>query len=135
MSGIARRYGLGDDAVRRHRNKCLTAALGKAVEEKRLEIDAAKLTDWTGSLQLKTLRLLARAEELDALGDARGLIAEARRNIELLARLGGILDRPTVVVDQRRQLAVLGGLSDDELRRLAASADVIEAAPVRELAA
>jgi hypothetical protein len=100
-----------------------------------LEIDAAKLTDWTGSLQLKTLRLLARAEELDALGDARGLIAEARRNIELLARLGGILDRPTVVVDQRRQLAVLGGLSDDELRRLAASADVIEAAPVRELAA
>jgi hypothetical protein len=124
---MAARYGVSASSIRRHRDTHLRAALSKSAGEARLEVDAARLTDWAGSLQFKTLRLLARAEELDDLASARGLIAEARRNLELLGRLSGVLDGPSVVIDQRKQLAVLGSLDESELRRIAAAAAVIEA--------
>lgn len=135
MSVLARRYEVGDDSVRRHRDRHLTRALGKAVEAKRLDITAERLVDWGGSLQLKTLKLLARAEELDDLGNARGLIREARENLVLLGRLGGVLEGPTatITVDARRQVAVLGNLTEAELRRLAACAETVDADDAFEL--
>jgi hypothetical protein len=135
IRGMARRYGVSASSIARHRDSHLTAALAKTVETARLEISADKLTDWTGSLHAKTMRLLARAEEMDDLANARGLIREARENLVLLGRLAGVIDGPTVHVDARRQVAVLGNLTEAELRRLAAGADVIDAEPVAELAA
>ncbi len=73
----------------------------------------------------------AVADALDDLSNARGLIAEARKNIELLGRISGVLDGPTVNIDARRQVAILGRLDEDELRALA-SGDVVDAEVVEE---
>ena len=60
------------------------------------------------------------------LAAARGLIAEARKNLELLARLTGILEPNAAIhVDMRRQVAVLQNLSEAELRALARGDDVV----------
>jgi hypothetical protein len=127
IRGMATRYGVSASSIARHRDSHLSASLGRTVEEKRLDVTVDSLVAWAGGLQGKTLRLLARAEELDDLANARGLIAEARRNLELLGQLGGIIDgRAVVQIDARRQMLALGNLSEDELRRLAASADVID---------
>jgi hypothetical protein len=116
------RHGLSESSIRRHRDAHLSRALGKAIEEKRLDITVERLTGWVGNLQLRMLRLLERAEGEGDLAAARGLIGEARRNLELLARVAGILDS-AVVIDQRQQLAVLSGLTEEELRALARGAN------------
>jgi hypothetical protein len=134
---LARENNVGEAALRRHRDLHLTKALGKAVQDERIEVDAERLTGWMMGLQGKTIRLLARAETEGDLSNARGFIAEARKNVELLGRLRGALDGPTVHVDARRQIAVLGNMDESELRRLIATAeqDVIEGSAVRELEA
>ncbi len=120
----AARHGVSETSIRRHRDAHLSRALGKAVEERRLDIDVDRLTGWVGNLQLRTLRLLERAEREGDLTNARALIGEARRNLELLGRVAGILDPQTAIhVDARRQLAVLSGLSEEELRALARGAN------------
>jgi hypothetical protein len=117
---MAARFGVSASAIRRHRDAHLRKALARAVEEERLDVDVDRLTQWAHGLQAKTLSLLERAEALDDLGNARGLVREARENLTLLGRLAGVLDGATVHVDARRQLAVLANLSEDELRALAA---------------
>jgi transposase-like protein len=120
MRSIAAHHGLSPTSLRRHRDRHLSRALGKAVEEKRFEIDADKLTAWVAGLQTKTLQLLERAEQARDLTNARGFIGEARRNLELLGRVAGILEpNAAVAIDARRQIAVLSGLSEEELRSLA----------------
>ena len=96
------------------------------------------MIDWTQTLHAKTLVILERAESLDDLGNARGLIAEPRKNLELLGRLAGVLDPTTVNVDARRQYAILARLGEPELRALATGAvidaDVVEEPPLIEAA-
>jgi hypothetical protein len=54
----------------------------------------------------------------------RALSREARENLILLCRLRGLLDDGTTVnVDARRQVALLGNLSTDDLRSLAQAAE------------
>jgi hypothetical protein len=74
-------HGLGEGALRRHRDTHLRQALRRAVEEERFELDVERLTRWCAHLQARTLNLLRRAEDLDDLGNARALIREARENL------------------------------------------------------
>jgi hypothetical protein len=124
---IHRQYGLSESSVRRHRDLHLSAKLARALAT-RDEIDGDRLVQWVGGLHQKTLVLLEKAERARDWNAARGLIREGRENLELLGRLAGVIDpQPQVVIDARRQLAVLGSLGENELRALAAVAgDVIE---------
>jgi len=120
---IAARHGVGESAVRRHRDQHLVPALGRAIEDERIDVDADRLTAWAASLQRKTLTLLGKAEAAGDLTNARGLVREARENLTLLGRVAGVLDAsPHVAIDMRRQVAVLARLSEEELRALAAQA-------------
>lgn len=119
IRALAKQYGLSPSAIGRHRDTHLRKALGKAVEEARLDLDVDTLVAWTGALHTKTLILLERAELEGDLGNARGFIREARENIVLVARLAGVLDAPTVNIDARRQVALFARLDETELRALA----------------
>jgi hypothetical protein len=114
---VAEEYGAGRSALDRHRRKCLSAQLANAIARHE-KITADRLTAWMVGLNEQTLGALARCQaSRDWQGFAR-LLPEARKNLETIARLGGFLDAP-VVVDQRQQLAVLSGLTTDELRAIA----------------
>jgi hypothetical protein len=67
----------------------------------------------------------------------RASLEAARRQLETLARLGGLIGPQAVVqVDARHQTVnMLANLSEDELRAALsrADSDVIEAVPVREV--
>jgi hypothetical protein len=130
---IAAAHGVSEAALRRHRDRHLVPALGRAIEEERIDVDADRLTAWAASLQRKTLTLLAKAEAAGDLTNARGFVAEARKNLELLGRVAGVLDAsPQVAIDARRQVAVLANLSEEELRALAAQAvEAVEEAEER----
>ena len=122
---IAAKHQVAYSSLRRHRDTHLHAALGHALEDERIEVSADKLITWVHVLHARTLRMLAQAEHAADRNNGRGLIAEARKNLELLARIAGVLDPPTVHIDARRQVAILGRLDEDALRALA-SGDVIE---------
>lgn len=119
IRGMAAKHGVSASAIRRHRDSHLRRALKRTVEEARLDLDVDSLVAWAHALQMKTLSILERAEQLDDLTNARGLIQEARRNLELLGRLSGVLEGPNVTIDMRRQVAVLARLDEHELRALA----------------
>jgi hypothetical protein len=135
MRGLVRRFGVGRDSIRRHRDTHLRQALAKSVEEARLDVTAESLTRDAHALHAKTLVLLGRAEEEGDLANARGLIREARENLLVLGRIAGVIDVPVVHVDARRQVAVLSRLSEEELRALAAGDEVVDADVVEELPA
>ena len=129
MRAIAARHGCQESSLRRHRDTHLRRALARAIEQERTDIDADRLITWTQTLHAKTLIVLERAEALDDLSNARGLIREARENLVLLGRLAGVLEGPRVSIDMRRHYAVLGKLDENTLRALA-SGDVVEAEAV-----
>jgi hypothetical protein len=115
------RHGLSPTSLRRHTDRHLSRALGKAAEKKRFDIDAEKLTAWVAGLQTKTLILLGKAEEADDLPSAARFIREARASLELLGRVAGTLEpSAAIAIDARRQFAVLSGLSEKDLRALGA---------------
>ena len=95
-SGIARRFGLSDDAVIRHKTDHLPVLLRRAYDAE----ETARADDLLGELrdlQATTLGILRKAERAGKLGTAVMAIGQARRNLELLAKLIGQLDtRPTV---------------------------------------
>ena len=123
---LAAQHALAETSLRRHRDSHLRKALARALEKtENFEVDGDKLIAWAHALQAKTLVILERAEQLDDLGNAARLIGEARRNLELIARVVGVLEAPIVNIDARRQVAVLGRLDEDALRALA-SGDVID---------
>ena len=125
---LAAQHDLQESSLRRHRDGHLRKALARALEKGQVEVDADRLISWTHTLHLRTLVILERAEQLDDLQAAPRLIQEARRNLELLGRLAGVLEGPKVSIDMRRQVAVLGKLDEGALRSLA-SGDVVEAKP------
>ena len=75
---IARRYGLAESSLRRHRDRHLSKALQRALEKDAVEVSADRLVGWTHALHARTLLLLERAEQMGDLANARGLIREAR---------------------------------------------------------
>ena len=93
---IAAQWGVSTGALQRHKDEHVPVLLTRAHEAD----ETTRADDLLGelrSLQATTLGLLRKAEAADKLGTAVMAIGEARRNLELLAKLIGQLDtRPTV---------------------------------------
>ena len=88
---IARRYGVGKDALKRHSGEHIPELLVKAKQAVD-SADADDLIRQVKSLQGKTLSLLLEAEKAGDLRTALAGIREARGNVELLAKLRQIID-------------------------------------------
>ena len=93
---VAKRYGLSESAVYRHKTEHLPAHLLKAREAEEVA-QADDLLNQVRSLQSHALDILERAEKAGDLRTALAAISQARGNLELLAKLAGELDeRPMV---------------------------------------
>jgi hypothetical protein len=94
--GVARRFGLSESAVYRHKTEHLPAHLLKAREVEEVA-QADHLLEQVRHLQTHTLDILERAEEAGDLRTALAAISQARGNLELLGKLAGELDERPVV--------------------------------------
>jgi len=93
---VAKRFGLSDSAVYRHKIEHLPAHLLKAKEVEEVA-QADDLLEQVRSLQAHALDILERAEKTGDLRTALAAISQARGNLELLGKLAGELDeRPQV---------------------------------------
>src|SRR5215213_2423926 len=93
---VAKRFGLSESSVYRHKTEHLPAHLLKAREVE----EAAKaddLLDQVRNLQAHALDILGRAEKTGDLRTALAAISQARGNVELLGKLAGELDERPVV--------------------------------------
>lgn len=88
-------FVVSEPAIRRHKAGHLPATLTKAAGAEEAA-RADDLLDQLRALQARTLALLGKAETAGKLGTAVMAIGEARRNLELLARLLGELDERPV---------------------------------------
>jgi transposase-like protein len=93
---VAKRFGLSESAVYRHKTEHLPAHLLKArdVEE---AARADDLLEQVRDLQSHALDILERAEKAGDLRTALAAISQARGNLELLGKLAGELDERPVV--------------------------------------
>jgi transposase-like protein len=93
---VAKRFGLSESAVYRHKIEHLPAHLLKAREVEEAA-RADNLLEQVRNLQVHALDILERAEEAGDLRTALTAISQARGNLELLGKLAGELDeRPLV---------------------------------------
>src|SRR5215208_1564045 len=93
---VAKRFGLSESAVYRHKTEHLPAHLLKAREVE----EAARADDLLAqvrNLQTHALDILERAEKSRDLRSALSAISQARGNLELLGKLAGELDERPVV--------------------------------------
>jgi hypothetical protein len=91
IATIAAVYGVSPDSLRRHRsNHLLPGARDRLAEDSELK-DVDVLAEVRG-LYRQMQRYLERAEEADSWPAVRAFHAEARRDLELLAKLVGDLD-------------------------------------------
>jgi transposase-like protein len=93
---VAKRFGLSESAVYRHKTEHLPAHLLRAREVE----DAARaddLLDQVRNLQTHALDILERAEKAGDLRTALAAISQARGNLELLGKLAGELDERPVI--------------------------------------
>jgi transposase-like protein len=93
---VAKRFGLSESAVFRHKKEHLPAQLLKAREVEEVA-QADDLLDQVRHLQAHALGILDRAEKAGDLRTALGAISQARGNLELLGKLAGELDERLVV--------------------------------------
>jgi hypothetical protein len=95
---VAKRFGLSESSVYRHKSEHLPAHLLKAKEVEEVT-QADELLDQVRNLQAHALDILERAEKAGDLRTALAAISQARGNLELLGKLAGELDdRPVVNV-------------------------------------
>ena len=93
---VAKRFGLSESAVYRHKTEHLPVHLLKAREVEEVA-QADDLLEQVRHLQAHALDILERAEETGDLRTALAAISQARGNLELLGKLAGELDeRPQV---------------------------------------
>lgn len=98
LRAAGEKYGLGKDAVGRHKRNHLSRAL-KAVQQRRELGGAVKAVDRAEELYGKARAILDRAEAEGQGTLALSAIKELRATVELLAKLSGELDeRPQVNV-------------------------------------
>lgn len=103
LRAIATQFKISKDSVSRHQLKCVTTAIAKAAETKGLAL-RERLLDEVESIHGLTLDILKQAREgvtvLDKDGNSVTLsdfpvalraIAEARKNVALIARMTGKL--------------------------------------------
>jgi transposase-like protein len=93
---VAKRFGLSESAVYRHKTKHLPAHLLKAKEVEEVA-QADDLLEQVRNLQAHALDILERAEKAGDLRTALAAISQARGNLELLGKLAGELDERPVV--------------------------------------
>jgi len=93
---VAKRFGLSESAVYRHKSEHLPAHLLKAREVEEVA-QADDLLDQVRNLQAHALNILERAEKAGDLRTALVAISQARGNLELLGKLAGELDERPVV--------------------------------------
>jgi hypothetical protein len=93
---VAKRFGLSESAVYRHKTEHLPAHLLKAREADEAA-RADDLLEQVKNLQTHALDILDRAEETGDLRTALAAISQARGNLELLGKLAGELDERPVV--------------------------------------
>jgi hypothetical protein len=93
---VAKRFGLSDSAVYRHKAEHLPAHLLKAREIEEVA-HADDLLEQVKYLQTHALDILERAEKTGDLRTALAAISQARGNLELLGKLAGKLDERPVV--------------------------------------
>jgi transposase-like protein len=93
---VAKRFGLSESAVYRHKTEHLPTHLLKAREvEETARADA--LLEQVRHLQTHALGILERAEKAGDLRTALVAISQARGNLELLGKLAGELNERPVV--------------------------------------
>jgi transposase-like protein len=88
---VAKRFGLSESSVYRHKIEHLPAHLLKAREAEEVAT-ADDLLDQVRNLQAHSLDILERAEKAGDLRIALAAISQARGNLELLGKLAGALD-------------------------------------------
>jgi hypothetical protein len=93
---VAKRYGLSESAVYRHKVDHLPAHLLKAREAEEAA-RADDLLEQVRNLQTHALDILECAEKAGDLRTALAAISQARGNLELLGKLAGELDERPVV--------------------------------------
>jgi hypothetical protein len=93
---VAKRFGLSDSAVYRHKAEHLPAHLLKAKEIGEVA-RADDLLEQVRTLQAHALHILERAESAGDLRTSLAAISQARGNLELLGKLAGELDERPVV--------------------------------------
>jgi hypothetical protein len=93
---VAKRFGLSESAVYRHKAEHLPAYLLKAKEAEEVA-QADELLEQVRYLQTRALDILERAEKAGDLRTALAAISQARGNLELLGKLAGELDERPVV--------------------------------------
>lgn len=125
---IAAKWNMAQSSVSRHLRLHLAPHVANMVGRYE-QIDVERLRAWTnGILELALIGALKAEGRGDAAAE-RGFLSEARKAIELQAKLAGVLDaQPQISVDARRQVAVLANLTEVELRAALAGA-AIESAP------
>ena len=85
---VAKRYGLSESAVYRHKTEHLPVHLLKAKEVKEVA-GADDLLEQVRHLHAHALHILERAEQAGDLRNALAAISQARDNVELLGKLAG----------------------------------------------
>ena len=93
---VAKRFGLSESAVYRHKTEHLPAHLLKAREVEEVA-QADDLLEQVRHLQTHALDILERAEKAGDLRIALAAISQARGNLELLGKLAGELNERPVV--------------------------------------
>src|SRR5215217_5415495 len=93
---VAKRFGLSESAVFRHKTEHLPVHLLKAREVEEV-VQADNLLEQVRNLQTHALDILERAETTGDLRTALAAISQARGNLELLGKLAGELDERLVV--------------------------------------
>ena len=93
---VAKRFGLSESSVYRHKSEHLPAHLLKAREVEEVA-QAEDLLEQVRHLQTHALDILERAEKAGDLRTALAAISQARGNLELLGKLAGGLDERPVV--------------------------------------
>ena len=109
--GIARKYGVSEDAVSRHVKAGHVSQLLALAADAERAARADSLLDRIEALHSRTLAILAAVEGTDEHGTTLAAIREARRNLELIGEVTRELDprrnhkpglKPRVVGNQRR---------------------------------
>ena len=93
---VAKRFGLSESAVYRHKTEHVPAHLLKAKDAEEAA-RADDLLEQVRNLQVHALDILERAEKTGDLRTALAAISQARGNLELLGKLAGELDERPVV--------------------------------------
>ena len=91
--GIARKYGVSEDAVSRHVKAGHVSQLLAMAADAERAARADSLLDRIEALHSRTLAILEALEGTDEHGTALAAIREARRNLELIGEVTRELDR------------------------------------------